>query len=77
MGPTRGRQDPGGPHVGHMNLAVGVDIAQYKYKGRQNASQRKCMWVVKVNHKSTKQQIKIEIKFIIYIHIISVNEIHC
>ena len=21
MGPTRGRQDPGGPHVGHVNLA--------------------------------------------------------
>ena len=22
MGPTWGRQDPGGPHVGHMNLAI-------------------------------------------------------
>ena len=22
MGPTGGRQDPGGPHVGHMNLAI-------------------------------------------------------
>ena len=22
MGPTWGRQDPGGPHVGHMNLAL-------------------------------------------------------
>ena len=21
-GPTRGRQDPGGPHVGYMNLAI-------------------------------------------------------
>ena len=25
MGPTWGRQDPGGPHVGHMNLAIWVD----------------------------------------------------
>ena len=24
MGPTRGRQDPGGPHVGPMNLAIWV-----------------------------------------------------
>ena len=23
VGPTWGRQDPGGPHVGHMNLATG------------------------------------------------------
>ena len=22
MGPTWGQQDPGGPHVGHMNLAI-------------------------------------------------------
>ena len=22
MGPTWGRQDPGGPHVGHMNLTI-------------------------------------------------------
>ena len=25
MGPTGGRQDPGGPHVGHMNLAIWVE----------------------------------------------------
>ena len=24
MGPTWGRQDPGGPHVGHMNLDIWV-----------------------------------------------------
>ena len=24
MGPTWGRQDPGGPHVGHVNLAIWV-----------------------------------------------------
>ena len=24
MGPIRDRQDPGGPHVGHMNLAIGA-----------------------------------------------------
>ena len=23
MGPIWGRQDPGGPHVGHVNLAIG------------------------------------------------------
>ena len=26
MGPTWGRQDPGGPHVGHMNLAIRIGI---------------------------------------------------
>ena len=26
IGPTWGRQDPGGPHVGHMNLAIWVLI---------------------------------------------------
>ena len=26
MGPIWGRQDPGGPHVGHMNLAIWVAI---------------------------------------------------
>ena len=26
MGPTWGRQDPGGPHVGHVNLAIWVCI---------------------------------------------------
>ena len=26
MGPTWGRQDPGGPHVGHVNLAIWVAI---------------------------------------------------
>ena len=25
MGPTWGRQEPGGPHVGPMNLAIGED----------------------------------------------------
>ena len=28
MGPACGRQDPGGPHVGHMNLAIWVILAQ-------------------------------------------------
>ena len=26
MGPTWGRQDPGGPHVGHVNLAIWDDF---------------------------------------------------
>ena len=26
IGPTWGQQDPGGPHVGPMNLAISVDI---------------------------------------------------
>ena len=26
MGPTWGRQDPGGPHVGPMNLAIREDL---------------------------------------------------
>ena len=26
IGPTWGRQDPGGPHVGHMNLAIWDEI---------------------------------------------------
>ena len=28
MGPIWGRQDPGGPHVGPMNLAIWDDIKQ-------------------------------------------------
>ena len=28
MGPTRGRQDPGGPHVGHVELAIRVATTQ-------------------------------------------------
>ena len=27
MGPTWGRQDPGGPHVGHVNLAIWAEKA--------------------------------------------------
>ena len=30
MGPTRGRQDPGGPHVGPMNLAIWDSMSIYK-----------------------------------------------
>ena len=26
MGPIWGRQDPGGPHIGHMNFAIWVYI---------------------------------------------------
>ena len=26
MGPTWGRQDPGGPHLGHVNLAISVNL---------------------------------------------------
>ena len=29
VGPTAGRQDPGGPHVGHMNLAIWVVRAAF------------------------------------------------
>ena len=29
MGPTWGRQDPGGPHVGHMNLAIRVYYTRF------------------------------------------------
>ena len=29
MGPTWGRQDPGGPHVGHVNLAIWVPIHKW------------------------------------------------
>ena len=30
MGPTWGRQDPGGPHVGHMNLVIWDAFGMYK-----------------------------------------------
>ena len=33
MGPIWGRQDPGGPHVGPMNFAIWVMVAQ-KYRGQ-------------------------------------------
>ena len=29
MGPTWGQQDPGRPHVGHMNLAIWAGIPAY------------------------------------------------
>ena len=29
MGPTWDRQDPGGPHVGHINLVIGVYLATF------------------------------------------------
>ena len=32
MGPTWGRQDPGGPHVGHMNLAIWETLFYMKGK---------------------------------------------
>ena len=28
VGPTWGRQDPGGPHVGHMNFVIWDDVKQ-------------------------------------------------
>ena len=31
MGPTWGRQDPGGPHVGPMNLAIWVGLFWLTY----------------------------------------------
>ena len=36
MGPIQGQQDPGGPHVGPMNLTIWIDILvagieEYKY----------------------------------------------
>ena len=31
MGPIWGRQDPGGPHVGHMNFAIWDDMASILY----------------------------------------------
>ena len=30
MGSTCGRQDPGGPHVGHVNRAIWVGLTKYK-----------------------------------------------
>ena len=34
VGPTWGRQDPGGPHVGHMNLAIWVNFLVW---GQENS----------------------------------------
>ena len=31
MGPTWGRQDPGWPHVGHMNLAIWDNYLECKH----------------------------------------------
>ena len=33
MGPTWGRQDPGGPHVGHVNLVIWVTYLTPNYYG--------------------------------------------
>ena len=32
MGPIWGRQDPGGPHVGHMNFAIWDMLNQEQFK---------------------------------------------
>ena len=34
MGPTRGRQAPGVPHVGHVNLAIWDALVRMKKKNR-------------------------------------------
>ena len=38
MGPTWGRQDPGGPHVGHTNLAILGKISGYPTTAQCNKS---------------------------------------
>ena len=38
MGPTWGRQDPGGPHVGHLNLAIWDSIAPFWFEDNHNIS---------------------------------------
>ena len=43
MGPIWGRQDPGGPHVGPMNFAIGEDLPTYRSDERLR-SDRCEMW---------------------------------
>ena len=38
IGPTRGRQDPGGPHVGPMNLDIRVALSPSDYQNKTAAS---------------------------------------
>ena len=38
MGSTWGRQDPGGPHVGHVNLATWDSIAPFWFEDNHNIS---------------------------------------
>ena len=35
VGPIWGRQDPGGPHVGHMNFTIWADIAVWLILNQQ------------------------------------------
>ena len=43
MGPTWGRQDPGGSHVGHMNLAIwGMWAQTYEQRGDEAL----CQWSI-------------------------------
>ena len=44
MGPTCGRQDPGGPHVGHVNLAVWVRIPVLSGLKRNAVTTKTSIW---------------------------------
>ena len=48
MGPTWGRQDPGGPHVGPMNFAI-CGVITFMTKRRRNSTGRRT--VDKANHR--------------------------
>ena len=56
MGPTWGRQDPGGPHVGPMNLAIRVALSATVLSGLTNDSDDglafgiRGMWLVWLPH---------------------------
>ena len=49
MGPTCGRQDPGGPHVGHVNLAIWdkMCIKKTLLKWNELTIQQKFMTVIR------------------------------
>ena len=71
MGPIWGRQDPGGPHVGRMNLAVWVtmlttvqDITPVKWKLFDNLYMSLSTELCKGNMQYTCILIKEAVKFL-------------
>ena len=57
MGPTWGRQDPGGPHVGHVNLAI-WDFITFQFSSRCSIHERPtCTYTLLCNYEESNVKI--------------------
>ena len=62
MGPTWGRQDPGGPYVGHMNLAIWVLNITFRF------DRHHCSWAASTLTKSTHDSKSIFVRIKIFLN---------